>query len=210
MLKEFLKKTSIGLLLGKVRMGGQTIAEHLKQNRINTKTSFTDTFKRAVMGDAPLEQVIDQLGKVSKRRKRQTLTTLKNVMSAIRGQARATVVGRRKGRWFNQGVLDSGTTERCLHYMTASWDLPYSEIPERPPRVQIIPHPCRSILVFRTDSQEPPEQTPFMEQFNSDEDLQRELLGKTRFEAYKKGELPINTFSQYEKSVLLTLDELGL
>lgn len=210
MLKGFLTKIGITGLLDKVRIAGLTIADHLKQNRVNTKASFTGLFKRAVMGDAPVEQFVEKLGTMAKTRKRQTLTTLKNIMGAVRGQARAVVVGRKAGTWHNNGILDGVTTSICRSYMFSSWDLPYSEIPEKPPRVSVTPHPCRSFLTFVKKDDPAPTRSSFMDEFNADESLQRELLGAKRFEAYKAGKLTITSFAQFERVVLTTLEDLGL
>lgn len=210
MLKDFLTRVGITKLLGSVRIGGLTVKEHLDRNTENTVTGFKNLFRRVVFGGVPLDQAIEQAGKLSKRRKRQTLTTIKNIMGAVRGQVRAIQVGRKSGAWHNNGILDGKTTSVCTGYMYSSWELPYAQIPDKPPRVAVTPHPCRSFLTFVKDGDTAPAKTSFMEQFNGDEALQAELLGPTRFDAFKRGELQIRSFPEYEKSVLNTLDDLGL
>ena len=51
---------------------------------------------------------------------------------------------------------------------------------------------------------------PLIEQFRESEDLQRELLKPRRFAAFQNGDLQINSFSDFNRAVLLTLRELGL
>lgn len=45
---------------------------------------------------------------------------------------------------------------------------------------------------------------------NSSEELQRELLGPTRFAALERGEIQINSFANFERATLNTLEDLGL
>lgn len=211
MLKEFFSKKGIKKLIDRVRIGGMTVNAHLTKNRTNTKAMFDGLFTRMVMGEATLDQAVEEVNKVAKTRKRQTLTTIKNVMHSVRGQARAITVGGQAGTWYNVGTLDGVQTHVCFGYMGDSWDIPYSQILDKPPRVSVTPHPCRSFLVFRKrgDNTLPPE-PPFMEQFNASEDLQRELLGKKKFEAYKRGEFKIRSPAEYEKRKLTSVKELGL
>lgn len=209
MLKDYFTKAGIEKLLSRVRIGGDTIASHLRQNRENNKAGYYQLFKRAVRAKLSLDQFATGLQKKVKTRKRHTLTTLRNIMSSIRGEARA-ILATGQGTWHNNGVLDGKTTEICAGYIGASWELPYSQIPDKPPRVSITPHPCRSFLTFVKEGEQAPNQAPFMEQFGADEELQKELLGPTRFEAYKSGSLMIDSFVDYEKSVLTTLEDLGL
>ncbi len=209
MIRDFFSKKGIAKFIDKVRLSGSTIAEHLRENNENTKRAFKNLFKRSVKADLKVEVFAQELEKTAKTRLRHTRNTLKNTLSAVRGQARAIGSYGKKGAWHNVGVLDSATTPVCANYMGAVWHQPYSEIYNKPPRIPP-PHPCRSFLVFRKEGDEAPSQESFMDQFDASEDLQREMLGKNRFDAYKKGELEINSFSQYESAVLHTLKELGL
>lgn len=210
MLSKFFNKDGIAQFLSKVRLAGMTVSSHLAENRANTKRLLKDLFKRMVMADVPGETFAQSLGKLVKARKRHTLSTLKNIMSAIRGRGRAILSMGQKGTWYNVGVLDAATTRICRRYMFSKWRLSYEQIPDRPPRVAETPHPCRSFLKFVPDGQEPPDQTDFMSEFNSSEALQLELLGKHRFRAFKQGKLQITSFAQYEHATLNTLEELGL
>lgn len=213
MLKEFLTKIGVKKLIDSVRLAGMTIAEHLTVNRNNTKRTFKGLFKRNVMSEAAPEVFSTQLDKIIKTRKRQTLTTHRNIQAANRAKMRERLSRNKKGTWFNNGVLDGNTTNICASYAGASWsttEFTYAEIPDKPPRISETPHPCRSRLVFVAEGEQQEEERPFIAQFNENEDLQRELLGKTRYEAYKGGELKINSFVDYEKTVLNTLEDLGL
>ena len=209
MFDEFLSKSGIKKLIQRVRISGATIASHLRENTENSKRSFKSVWKRLVLSDEKPETYITELQKVAKTRKRQTLNTLKNTMSAVRGQGRAIAAMGKKGTWVNNGTLDSSQTHICTSYMGATWRVPYSQIENKPPRVPPV-HPCRSFLTFVADGNEIPKETPFMEQFNASEELQRDLLGPTRFEAMQRGELKISSFAEYERSTLTTLEELGL
>lgn len=213
MLKGFLTKIGVKKLINSVRLAGMTVAEHLTVNRNNTKRVFKDVFKRNVMAEASPKVYSEQLDKIIKTRKRQTRTTHQNIQAANRAKMRERLARNKKGTWFNNGVMDAKTTKICAGYMGASWptsEFTYAEIPDKPPRVGETPHPCRSSLVFVPEGETRERERPFMEQFNEDEDLQRELLGKTRYEAYKSGELKIDSFVQYENSVLNTLEDLGI
>lgn len=185
------------------------MAETTKANRQNTKSTMFGLFKSSVRNKVPVEVFMQSLGKVVATRKRQTLATLKNVMTAVRGQARAVLATGQSGRYFNVGVLDSSQTTVCARYIGMSWPAPYSAIENKPPRTPPV-HNCRSMIVFRKDGDPEPDETPFMDQFNASEELQLNLLGKTRFDAMKRGDLRITSFAQYERSVLTTLDEMGL
>ena len=209
MLDEFFSKKGIKKLIDRVRIGGMAVNAHLTKNRTNTKAMFDGLFTRMVMGEATLDQAAAEVNKITKTRKRQTLTTLKNVMGSVRGQARAAVVGSQAGTWYNIGTLDGVTTKICAGFMGHSWDIPYSQIPDKPPRVSITPHPCRSYLQFRKRGDNaPPPEPDFIDQFNASEDLQRDLLGTTRFAMLAAGTLVINSFPDYEKAVLNTIDEI--
>lgn len=213
MLKDFLTKTGITKLIDSVRLAGLTVADHLKVNRNNTKTTLKNLFKRSVMGEVAPDVFSEQLSKTVKTRKRQTLTTLKNVMSGVRGRGRAVLSVGRKGTWYNNGTLDGKTTAICSSYMGASWPTPpakYADIPDKPPRVSVTPHPCRSFLTFVPEGKAAPNQADFMEQFNASEELKEELLDPVRYKAYAEGRLTINSFADYEKATLNTIEELGL
>ena len=208
MLREFFTKTGIVRFLSRIRIGGFTVKSTLRENRANSKRALKQAFRSAVYGETDPAVFAQTLRKVVKTRKRQTLTTFKNIMVSVRGQARA-VLATGKGKWYNRGILDGATTDICIAHMGKVWDIPYSQIPNRPPRTPPI-HQCRSFLDWVPDGDPAPDERPFIEQFNASEELQRELLGKTRFEAFKAGDLPITTFPMYEAAVLLTLAELNL
>ena len=209
MLRRLFNKDGIAQFLSKVRLAGMTVSSHLAENRANTKRLLKDLFKRMVMADVPAETFAQSLGKLVKARKRHTLSTLKNIMSAIRGRGRAILSMGQKGTWYNRGILDSHTTDVCASHMGRSWRMTYSDIPNKPPRVPPA-HPCRSFLTFVKDGDTPPDERAFMEQFNENEALQLELLGKQRYRAFKQGKLQITSFAQYEHATLKTLKELGL
>lgn len=211
MIKELIKKgaSKIGDFLGKIRVGGFTVSSVLKRNRENTIGTLLDVFRSALLSDVDLATYSQTLEKTIKTRKRAALNTLRNTFSAVRGQARAILATGKSGIWSNVSVLDERTTEVCRSHVGMTWNTPYSQIPNKPPRIPPT-HPCRSILLFREDGTKYEEEKPFMEQFNSDEKLQKELLGTTRYEAYKSGSLEINSYGAFEKSVLNTLDDLGL
>ena len=209
MLKDFFTKRGIKNLLDKVRVGGATVKSHLDANKKNSIESFFGLFKRVVMAGTDIDIAIAEATKLAKTRKRQTLNTLKNILAAVRGQGRAVMAMGKKGIWANSSVLDGNTTEVCRNHVGMTWRLPYSEIPNKPPRVPPA-HPCRSFLIFRQDGFDYVDERPFMDQFNASEDVQLDLLKPTRFEAFKKGELKINSFAQFERVVLTNLVELGL
>ena len=209
MIKFLLTKTGITGLINKVRVGGETIPSTLRVTRNNTKRALKALWRIAVRNDLDPETFSLRLDSVINTRKRQVLTTLKNIMTAVRGQVRNAVRTERSGRWVNNGVLDGNTTDICIQHMGREWRMAYADIPNRPPRVPPI-HRCRSFLRWVADSEQYTPEPPFMDQFNGDEDLQRDLLGKTRFEAFQRGELTINTFGQFEAAVLNTLDDLGI
>jgi len=192
MLKDYLTKKGITKLLDKVRISGLTPSFFLTENKANTKSALKKLFKRHVMNESPADVFSRDLTKTIKARKRFTLAF------------------GRKGVWHNLGTLDSGTTHICASYMGMKWDLPYRDIPDKPPRIAEVYHSCRSSLVFVEAGESEPDQRPFMEQFNDSEELQLDMLGKTRFDAFKSGELKITSFKDYEKSVLNTIEELGL
>ena len=209
MLRELLTKQGIKKLLGRLRIGGRTPASILKENRSNTKAALKRNFRDSVMADVDSATFAQSLGQVVKSRKRQTLSTLRNIMSSVRGEARAVLAAGRKGAWHNVSVLDGNTTQICIEHVGQSWRLPYSQIPNKPPRVPPV-HDCRSFLRFVEDGEQFRAEAPFITQFKDDEELQREMLGPTRFEAFRRGELKINTYGQFEKATLNTLEDLGI
>jgi len=210
MLKDYLTKKGITKLLDKVRISGLTPSFFLTENKANTKSALKKLFKRHVMNESPADVFSRDLTKTIKARKRFTLNNLRNLMSGIRGEARNIQAFGRKGKWFSRGVLDSGTTHVCASYFGQSWDLSYADIPDKPPRIAEVYHPCRSFLQFVEAGETEPDERSFMDQFNDSEELQLDMLGKTRFDAFKSGELKITSFKDYEKSVLNTIEELGL
>jgi|GEM_PF-4141614 len=193
----------------KIDVGGFSIIETIKRSRQNTKRMHDDLIDRRIRNDWTTEEYDGQLAALKKRRQVQLLTTYKNIGSSVRGYARSLLAVGREGRFYNVGVLDERQTTVCAGYMGQSWPKPYSAIPERPPRTQRVIHRCRSYLEFRTS--EPDDTRDFITQFNdSDDELKRQLLGPVRFEEYKAGRLPINSYSQYERAKLFTLEELGI
>lgn len=211
MLSDWIKRgaSKIGEFIDKVRVGGFTVPSILKRNRDNTKKTLLDGFRSALNADVDLAAYSRSLEKAAKTRKRATLTTLKNTYSAVRGQARAILATGKSGIWANSSVIDGNTTDICMAHVGRTWRMPYSQIENKPPRIPPS-HPCRSILLFRQDGRQYEEERPFMDQFNDNEGLQKELLGKTRYNAYKDGKLSISSFAEYEKNTLNTLDDLGL
>lgn len=210
MFKKFLSKTGIAKLIDRVRISGATVGSLLNENTDNSKRAFKGMWKRLVLSDQKPETYLAELQKTGKTRKRQTLNTLKNTMSAIRGQARAVAAFGRRGVWANNGTLDSGTTPICAFHLSMTWPQPYSAIPNKPPRIPPV-HPCRSFITFVPEGEALPSEAPFMEQFNGSEELRRDLLRPSRFEAIKRGDLPpIKSFAQYERTTLTTLEDLGL
>lgn len=196
-------------LLPKIEVGGFSILETIRQNRENTRLAHNSVIERAVKNNWPVEELDSQLEKMQKARRVHTLTTYKNIGAAVRGHARSLLAIGRKGRFYNVSVLDEKTTHVCLGYVGQSWPKPYSAIPEKPPRTQRLIHRCRSYLEFRGSA--PSDTRSFIQQFrDGDDEFKREMLGPRRFEAYKSGKLPINSYAQYEKSVLYTLEELNI
>lgn len=192
-----------------VKVGGFSIIETILKNRENTKRMKQDLIEQAARNDWTPEVLDEQLAVLSKRRRPQTLTTYKNIGVAVRGYARSLLTIGRKGRYYNVTVLDEKTSHVCLGYVGASWPKPYSAIPEKPPRIQRLVHRCRSYLEFSGD--EPADTRTFIEQFKDGNDaLQEQLLGPVRFRAYKEGRLQINTYAQFERAVLNTIEDLGL
>lgn len=212
MLSDWLKLSKIKDFISKVRIGGFTADSMINENNQNTRAALKKLARRSILGEVPAETFMQQLGKTIKIRKRQTLNNLRNIMSGVRGQARSIQAFGRQGQWFNVGTFDSAQTAICSSYMGRSWDMSYSQIPsiDKPPRIAEQFHYCRSYLEFVEKGQEPINQAPFMDQFNSSDEVKLDMLGKTRYEALKAGELEIKSFKDYEKSVLNTLDDLGL
>ena len=209
MLRDLLTREGIKKLLGRLRIGGRTPASILKENRENTKAALKRNFRDSVMADVDSATFAQSLGQVVKSRKRQTLSTLRNIMSSVRGEARA-VLATGNGYWLSRGVLDSGTTEICARLKGARYHTTYSQIPMKPPRVPP-PHPCRSFLVWVPEGTKPPAEETFEQEWRNNPELQRDLLGKAKFEAFERGELGrIETYAQYEKVVTKTLEDLGI
>lgn len=211
MLKDFFSIKKIGGFIDKVRVGGFTVKEMLKKNKQNTVFALKELTERAVRSEMEAETYIQELGKTFKSRRRKLLTNLKNIMSSVRGKARDIQSFGKKGKWYNVGVFDSNQTEICASYMGESWDIPYEQIPDKPPRISVTYHPCRSILEFIESGEPPIDQAPFKTQFgNASDEVKEGLLGKTKFKAFQSGEFEINSFADYEKIRRWTLDELGL
>jgi len=208
MLKEFLTRIGARRFLDRVRVGGMTVKEHMRMNRRNSEAAFVNLFRTMIRSDQPIGTVVTEAAKVSKSRKAATLRTLRNVMTGVRGRARATLATG-QGRFHNRAVFDENITHTCAKFIGESWPKPYSAIPNIPPRVPPV-HPCRSWIQWVPEGEPAPDERPFITQFNESEELQKDLLGPARFEAFKNGDLPITTFSQYERSVTFTLSELGL
>ena len=196
-------------LFGKIDVGGFTVDDCIKKSRENTKRMYGDIIRRSIANKWDAETLDAELNRLYKSRKTQILTTYKNIMSAVRGYGRSLLSIGRKGRFYNVTVLDERTTHVCLKYVGMSWAKPYSAIPDKPPRIQVLIHRCRSYLEFRT---KPPENNKtFIQQFNDGgDDLQLKLLKPERFKAYKDGKLKINSYADFEKAVLFTLEELKL
>lgn len=193
----------------RIGVGGFTIVETILQSRKNTRRMYAELRERADKNAWGLDVYDAQLEALRKRRKVQVLTTYKNIGSAIRGYARSLLAIGQQGRYYNVTVLDEKTTHVCLRYVGQSWPKPYSAIPDKPPRTQELIHRCRSFLTFRATP--PDNQDSFITQFkNSDDEFKLKLLKPKRFEAYKAGRLKINSYAQFEKTVLFTLEELGL
>jgi len=206
-LSDFFSRKGVVKLLDKVRSSGYTPSALLKRNRDNTKRDLKSLFRTAVLDGHSSEQFAGDLERTIKARKRRTLTTMRGLMSSIRGQARAVLATGRSGRFYNVSVIDSRTSVICLGFVGKSWPKPYSDIGSPPPRHAN----CRSYLVFVGDGNNPPDGRSF-EQIWRDggDELHRELLPKTKYEAFKRGELEISTFKQYEDVIIHTLDDLGL
>ena len=209
MLREFFTRAGIRRFLSRIRVGGFGVNEILRDDSRNTQAAFLSRFRQAVRADMPVETAIREFGAVARSRRNHALRKLKNIMVAVRGQARAVIAGRRNGRWFNRAIFDENITDTCASFIGATWDVPYSEIERKPPRTPPI-HPCRSWLQFVPDGDPEPDERPFIQQFNEDEDAQLGLLGRTKFEAFRAGELEINSFAQFERIRLTRVDELNL
>ena len=206
MLNQFFTRSGIVNFLRRVRSRGFTPTALLRRNRNNTRQQLKDAFAVAVNSDHESARFAEDLNSIVRRRKISTLVTLRGLMSSVRGQARAVLATGKRGRWHNVSVLDGRTSTICIGYIGQSWDGPYSDIPDKPPR-----HPnCRSFLRFVEDGDPIPDERPFIEQFNESEEVQLDLLGAKRFEAFKNGDLPINSVAQFERAVLNTLEDLGL
>ena len=141
------------------------------------------------------------------------MRAVRNVGVSIRGEARALQAVGREGRFYNVSTLDSNTTQVCINHIGASWPKPYSAIPNLPPRTPPV-HICRSWIRFVGDDEsvEDLDERPFIQQFREGgPDLQRQLLGPTKFEAIERGDLPpINSIAEFENIATRTLAELGL
>ena len=209
MLKEFLTATGIAKLIDRIRIGGLTVRDTLKTNRDNTKFQLKQLWKRAVRGEWEASTFAIELDKVIKTRERETLTTLKGVMLATRGEARA-ILAPRGGYWISRGVLDGSTTPICTRLRGARYDVPYSQISDKPPRSPP-PHRCRSFLTHHEDGSQPPAEESFEQAWRGNDELQKELLGPKRYEAYKAGAFGrIETYAQYEKAILVPVSELDI
>ena len=202
-------KTIKNKLFGIIDVGGYSIDSVLEKSRENTRLRYKDVIERSIKNNWDAETLDSQLNTLYKSRKTQILTSHKNIMSSVRGYGRSLLAVGRSGRFYNVTVLDEKTTHVCIEYIGQSWPKPYSAIPNKPPRIQILIHRCRSYLEFR--SKPPEDNQTFITQFNNGGDeLQLKLLKPERFKAYKDGKLKINSYSQFEKAVLFTLKELKL
>ena len=207
-LRDFFTRAGIKRLLSRIRPGGFTVNDILRDNNRKNKEAFREVFRQAVRNDMPLDVAIREFGRVSSSRKAHSLRTFKNIMLAVRGQARAVIAGRRNGFWLSRGILDSATTNICVRLRGARYHLPYTQVPNKPPRTPPI-HPCRSFLQFVPEGEQPPTEESFETLWRDNPELQRELLGPTRFESFQNGELGrIETFAQFERVVLTPVSEL--
>lgn len=196
-------------LLPRIDVGGFSIVDTVLKNRQNTRRMYDDLVERAAKNKWTALVFDEQLRSLQKSRKVTTLTTHKNIGVAVRGYARSIVAVGRTGRFYNNTTLDTVTTHVCLGFLGMSWPKPYSAIPEKPPRTQRLIHRCRSFLEFR--STPPEDEGTFIQQFNAgDDELKLQLLKPKRFEAYKNGQLTINSYAQFERATLFTLEELGI
>ena len=207
-LRDFFTRAGIRRFLSRIRPGGFAVNNILRDNNRKNKEAFREVFRQAVRNDMPLDVAIREFDRVSRSRKAHSLRTFKNIMVAVRGQSRAVIAGRRNGYWLSRGILDSGTTDICARLKGARYDLPYSQVPNKPPRTPPI-HPCRSFLQFVPEGEQPPTEESFETLWRDNPELQRELLGPTRFESFQNGELGrIETFAQFERVVLTPVSEL--
>ena len=207
-LRDFFTRAGIRRLLSRIRPGGFTVNDILRDNNRKNKEAFREVFRQAVRNNMPLEVAIREFDRVSSSRKAHSLRTFKNIMVAVRGQARAVIAGRRNGFWLSRGILDSATTNICVRLRGARYHLPYTQVPDKPPRVPPI-HPCRSFLQFVPEGEQPPTEESFETLWRDNPELQRELLGPTRFESFQNGDLGrIETFAQFERVVLTPVSEL--
>ena len=211
-LRDFFSTEGVRRFLSRIRISGETPTRVLRDNRTATRFELKRNFRSAVNADNDVGTFAQSLGQTVKRRKRASLRALRNVGVAIRGQARSVIASGRRGRWVNVSTLDGRTSEVCIRHIGLSWPQPYSAIPNRPPRLPT--HHCRSWLRFVGDDEsvEDLDERPFIQQFREGgPDLQRSLLGPTKFEAIERGDLPpINSISEFENIATRTLAELGL
>ena len=207
MLSEFFTRKGIVKLLGRVRSDGFTPSALLRRTRNKSKSDLKALFRRAVLGGYSQERFANELDATIRARKRNTLVTMRGLMLSVRGSARAALATGRSGRFHNVSTIDSRTSVICLGFVGQSWPKPYSDIPDKPPRHAN----CRSHLVFVPDGAEPPDDRSFDEVWRDGGDqLHRQLLPKTKYEAFKRGDLVIETIKQYEDAILHTLEDLGL
>ena len=195
-------------LFNLIDVGGYSITEVLNKSKENTAKRYKELINRSIKNNWDADTLDQELNRLYRSRKSQILTSHKNIASSVRGYARSLLSIGRSGRFYNVTVLDEKTTHVCLGYVGQSWPKPYSAIPNKPPRIQVLIHRCRSFLQFRSS---PPENNEkFITRFNKDEEFQLNVLKPKRFKLYQEGKLKINSYADFEKSVLFTIKELDL
>jgi SPP1 gp7 family putative phage head morphogenesis protein len=103
--------------------------------------------------------------------------------------------------------LDSRTSELCRSLDNRQWIGNIDSVPFKPP----VHFNCRSKLVPLTIDESDYKETSYKDWFESkEESFQKKVLGKKKFEAYKKGTYTIDTLSDVKQAgVKLSMDDIS-
>ena len=92
MLREFFTRAGIRRFLSRIRVGGFSVNETLRDDSRNTQAAFLNMFRQAVRADMPVETAIREFGAVARSRRNHALRKLKNIMVMVLDDEELTMV----------------------------------------------------------------------------------------------------------------------
>jgi hypothetical protein len=178
-------------------VGGLSVIEALftsdKSLIKNTASALKQLAITAIRQGLTPQEFAEKLDKTIKTKKREALSTLKDVMSATQHEIRAKT-SKNVIKWVNYGIMDDRQSLICARYMGMEWKK-WSDLKPRdkPPRHKN----CRSKVLPMKKGDKQLKQDPLIIQFlNSGKAKQKKYLGVRRYEAWQRGDIEIKTNKQ--------------